>query len=138
MKVRLQRTWFAPDISGNTSKKYIGRNGRVLARGHRLRRGIHEVPDEWQDKLPSDAQVLEGGYKLGDDETEFLPVEGGIPALLQPQSPTAADAAAAQLADLTQKAEQGRQDQIKANRLANLEKARVARKQKQEEKNADA
>ena len=138
MKVRLQRTWFAPDISGNTSKKYIGRNGRVLARGHRLRRGIHEVPDEWQDKLPSDAQVLEGGYKLGADETEFLPVEGGIPAVHVLQSPTVADAAAAQLADLTQKAEQARQDQIKANRLANLEKAREVRQLKKEEKDANA
>ncbi len=138
MKIRLLRTWFAPDISGNTSKKYIGRNGRVLARGHRLRRGIHEVPDEWQDQLPSDAQVLEGGYKLGDDETEFLPVEGGIPALPQPQSPTIADAAAAQLADLTQKAEKTRQEQIAANRLANLKKAQAARKLKKEEKNANA
>ena len=138
MKIRLQRTWFAPDISGSTSKKYIGRNGRVLARGHRLRRGIHEVPDEWEKLLPSDTQILEGGYKLEDDETEFLPVEGGIGSAHVLQSPTVAEAAVAQLADLTQKAEEARQEEIKANRMANLEKARAARKQKQEEKNADA
>ncbi len=77
MKIRLKRTWFAPDISGSTSTKYVGKNGRVLARGHRLREGIHDVPSEWQDKLPSDAIVLEGGYSLEDDETEYEAVEGG-------------------------------------------------------------
>ena len=137
MKIRLLRTMFAPDISGNTSKKYVGRNGRVLARGHRLRKGIHEVPDEWADKLPRDAQILEGPYELEEDEQEFALVKGGSSLVNQPEA-NAGAVAVIQLAELTAKAETDRAEQLKVTRLANLAKARAAKKQKQEEKDANA
>ncbi len=139
MKVRFRRTFFAPDISGNTSKKYVGRNGRVLARGHRLRKGIHEVPDEWADKLPHDAQVLEGPYELEDDEREFAPAKGG-PTLINQEAPAPliAEVAARSLAELTEKAEADRAEQLKTQRQANLAKAREVKAEKHKEKNADA
>ncbi len=137
MKIRLKRTWFAPDISGVTSKKYIGRNGRVLARGHRLLKGIHEVPDEWLPRLPSDAQVLEGGYKLEDDEMEYAPVEGdgSLANQLGPEA-AAATAAVIQLGAITETAEAKRAVETKANRRAGAERARAAKKLKEENANA--
>ncbi len=139
MKVRFRRTFFAPDISGNTSKKYVGRNGRVLARGHRLRKGIHEVPDEWADKLPRDAQVLEGPYELEEDEREFSPAQGGPTLANQPGGPAAVEAIAAlSLAQITEKAETDRKAEITAQRVANMAKARDAKAQKQKEKDANA
>ena len=142
MKIRLRRGWFAPDISGNTSKKYVGRNGRVLARGHQLRKGVHEVPDEWLKLLPSDAQVLEGPYELEEDEREYAPAKGGPSLVNQPRNvmldTTTATAAATQLAQITEKAENDRAAQIKKARVDNLAKARDAKVAKQKEKNANA
>ncbi len=137
MKVRFRRTFFAPDISGNTSKKYVGRNGRVLARGHRLRKGIHEVPDEWLPLLPSDAQVLEGPYELEEDEREFAPAKGGPTLVNQLGGPAAVETAAAtQLAQITEKAETARKEEIRVQRVANMAKAREAKKQKEKDANA--
>ena len=139
MKIRLRRGWFAPDISGNTSKKYVGRNGRVLARGHQLRKGVHEVPDEWLPKLPSDAQVLEGPYELEDDEREFASVKGGASLVNQPGGPAAVETAAAlSLAQITEKAETARKEEIRVQRVANMATARDAKALKQKEKDADA
>ena len=137
MKVRFRRTFFAPDISGNTSKKYVGRNGRVLARGHRLRKGVHEVPDEWLPKLPSDAQVLEGPYELEEDEREFAPAKGGPTLVNQPGGPDAVETAAAlSLAQIMEKAETDRKEEIRVQRVANMAKARDAKKQKEKDANA--
>ncbi len=137
MKVRFRRTFFAPDISGNTSKKYVGRNGRVLARGHRLRKGVHEVPDEWLPKLPSDAQVLEGPYELEEDEREFAPAKGGLTLVNQPGGPAAVETAAAlSLAQITEKAETDRKEAIRVQRVANVAKARDVKKQKEKDANA--
>ncbi len=136
MKVRFRRTFFAPDISGNTSKKYVGRNGRVLARGHRLRKGIHEVPDEWLPKLPSDAQVLEGPYELEEDEREFAPAKGGPTLVNHLEQGLVEQVSALSLAQITEKAETDRKEEIRVQRVANMAKARDAKKQK--EKDADA
>lgn len=139
MKIRLRRGWFAPDISGNTSKKYVGRNGRVLARGHQLRKGVHEVPDEWEKLLPSDAVILEGAYTLEDDEREFAPAQGGPSLSNQDLGPAGTQqAAATSLAALTEKAEAAKAEQLKAQRIDNLAKARDAKAQKQKEKSANA
>ena len=140
MKVRFRRTFFAPDISGNTSKKYVGRNGRVLARGHRLRKGVHEVPDEWLLKLPSDAQVLEGPYELEEDEREFAPAKGGPTLANAPpdNNPTVEEAAALSLAQITEKVETDRKEAIRVQRVANMATARDAKALKQKEKDADA
>jgi hypothetical protein len=134
MKIRLKRTWFAPDISGSTGKKYVGRNGRVLARGHRLRAGVHDVPSEWQKALPSDAVVLEGGYTLEEDETEFPAVQGGANPVHDVRLDTTQHQSVATLANVTQEAESRRAAEIKARRQANLAKAREAKQLKKENK----
>ena len=138
MKIRLKRLWFAPDISGSTGQKYVGRNGRVLARGHRLRAGIHDVPSEWLNKLPSDAVILEGEYALEEDETEYAAVEGGANPVHDALKALPEHQALTSLASITQDAEEKRLAEIKAARIANLAKARDARKQKQEEKQSNA
>lgn len=138
MKIRLKRTWFAPDISGSTGKKYVGRNGRVLARGHRLRAGIHDVPSEWQNQLPTDAEVLSGGYTLEDDETEYLAVEGNANPVHDVLAGMPEHQSLASLATITQKAEDQRSAQIKAQRVANLAKANAARASKKQEKDSHA
>ena len=138
MKIRLKRTWFAPDISGSTSNKYVGKNGHVLARGHQLRKGVHDVPSEWQDKLPSDAVVLEGGYSLEDDETEYAAIEGGANPVHDALKGLPAHQAATSLANITNDAEEKRAAEIKEVRIANMAKARAVRKQKQEEKQTNA
>ena len=138
MKIRLRRGWFAPDISGHTSKKYVGRNGRVLARGHQLRKGVHEVPDEWEKFLPSGAQILEGPYQLEDDEREFAPVPGAPSLVNHLEQGLVEQVSALSLAQLTEKAENDRKAEITAQRVANMAKARDAKAQKQKEKDANA
>lgn len=132
MKIRLRRTWFAPDMSGAASNKYIGRNGRPIARGHRLRKGIHVVPDEWEQKLPSDAQVLEGPYQLEEDEVEYALATTGS-TLATDGLKTVEGAALEQLATTTFGAEAKRQAEIKANRQAGAARAREAKKQKEQD-----
>jgi len=53
MDVRLRRAWIAP--------------GDV-----RLRKGVHrDLPDEWFDSLPRDAQVFKGGANIELAKTEY-------------------------------------------------------------------
>ncbi len=124
MKVRLKRTWFAPDISGVTSGKYVATNGRVIARGHRLRRGIHpNLPEEWRKKLPSDAEILDDAVPvvLEEDEREYGDVTGG-------QSP--------ELDDLRQNdlARQGAEHAERLRQEAEADKAAQAKEQRQANK----
>lgn len=133
MDVRLRRTWFAPDISGNMSDKYVNLQGRVVARGHRLRKGVHRnLPDEWRDKLPSDAVVLKEpeDYKLKEDEREHDPV-------VSDDSPAGGDldldrTAEEHLHRIQEEAEAERKKQLKEQRLANLARAREAKKEKKD------
>ena len=135
MDIRLRRTWFAPDISGDTSGKYVARNGRVIARGHRLRKGVHlNLPDAWRELIPSDAQVLNEveDYELGEDEVQHDPVTADTPA---PDDRARADIQLAQAQHaqrLEEEAEQERQDEIRTTRQANAAKARQAKQDKKE------
>ena len=132
MDIRLRRTWFAPDISGDTSGKYVARNGRVVARGHRLRKGVHlNLPDAWRTRLPSDAQVLNAleDYKLEEDEVQHAPAGDDD----KPDELYAADLQLAQAAHaqrVEDEAEADRKVAVKQQRLANLVKAREAKKEK--------
>lgn len=136
MDIRLRRMWFAPDISGNTSNKYVSKAGRVIARGHRLRRGVHlNLPDEWRDRLPSDAVVLKEpeDYQLADDERKYEPA-------VSEANPAADDRAQADINRtamefrhrLEEDAEAEKAVQLREQRIQNLAKAREAKKEKKD------
>lgn len=141
MDVRLRRTWFAPDSSGDISGKYVVK-GRVVARGHRLRRGINRnLPDEWLKRLPSDAQVLKKPeeYELEEDEREHASVSE--PSLANTDERTEADLLLAQAEHTTRlelEADADYAAQLKATRQANAQKARDAKVAKKKENETDA
>ena len=138
MKVRLKRTWFAPDISGVTSGKYVAANGRVIARGHRLRKGIHpNLPDAWRKLLPRDAEVLddEAPVELEEDEREYDDVAGGqTPELDDLKQNDLARNSAEHAERLRQEAEDEKAAQLKVQQVANLAKARQAKANKKANK----
>lgn len=134
MRVKLKRTWFAPDISGHTATTYVGRNGRPVARGHRLRKGIHEVPSEWRALLPPDAVVLDDD-DFGDLDDMFY--DEAMHREPQPDDLVKGDighAAAEQMRAIEQQVEEDDKAKLKAQRIANLAKARAAKAEKQENK----
>ncbi len=129
MDVRLRRNWFAPDISGNTSKKYVSKLGRVIARGHRLRKGVHRgLPDEWFDKLPRDAVVLKEpeDYELEDDEREHEAAK----TEQTPELNDLARSAAEHAQRVIEEAEADKAAQTLANRQEGAKKAREAKEKK--------
>lgn len=139
MKIRLRRMWFGPDISGVTGDKYVAANGRAVARGHRLRKGVHVVPDEWRKLLPSDAVILDdyAETELEEDEEEFEP------AVSRPKPPdelSQSDLVRQGLEhtrQIEEEAEETRLAQIKERRQAAAAKAREAKAAKKE-KETDA
>ncbi len=136
MDVRLRRTWFAPDISGNTSDRYVSKLGRVVARGHRLRKGVHRgLPDEWRDKLPKDAVVLKEpeDYDLEDDEREHDEVVSLANRTDDRSKEDLSLAAAEHAQRLLEEAEADKAAQVKEQRIANLTKARKAKKEKKDD-----
>lgn len=136
MRVKLRRIWFAPDISGATETAYVAKNGRPVLRGHRLRKGIHEVPDEWRDKLPSDARVLED-EDLGELEDVVYPNAGNAPkgeTKADGEHASLASAAANHVLALQVEEEERRQEKLKVTRVANLAKARETKRQNKENK----
>lgn len=138
MKVRLRRTMFAPDISGDTSGKYVHANGRVIARGHRLRKGIHpNLPEEWRDKLPRDAEILDDEVptELEEDEKEYEDVGGGqTPELDDLKQNDLARQGAEHAQRLIDEAEADKAAQTKANRQAGAARARQAKEDSKENK----
>ncbi len=134
MKIRLRRMWFGPDISGVEGDKYVAANGRAVARGHRLRKGVHVVPDEWRDLLPSDVAILDdaGETELEDDEKEFeLAVSRSTP----PDELSQSDIISAGLEHtrrIEAEAEETRLAQIKERRQAGAKRAREAKAEKKE------
>ena len=141
MDIRLRRTWFAPDTSGDTSGKYVARSGRVIARGHRLRKGLHlNLPDTWRKLLPPDAQVLNEAedYELEPDEKQHEEVQSQPPALDERGQADIQLAQAQHAQRLEDEAEEERRDEIRATRQANLAKARAAKQDKQKEKTDNA
>jgi len=77
-RVILRRTWFAPT-------DYVKVDRLRTMAGQRFRRGEHDIPQEYMDFLPSDAEVLDEHTKaapatpveetLSDNETENAHVE---------------------------------------------------------------
>ncbi len=115
MLILLKRPWFTPDTSGNTSRKYVGKNQRPVARGALLTQGEHEVPDEWLKLLPSSTKVIEE-YSEDDAEEE--------------ESIHTTSLAVTSLAAITAEAEGDQAAKLKLQRQANLAKARQAKKEK--------
>lgn len=117
MLIRIKRPWFTPDTSGNTSRKYVGKNQRPIARGSLLRVGEHEVSDDWKDILPSDAQVISEYSEDDADEDDFY-----VGHVQQAQVTS--------LAAITAQAEGEQAAKLKQQRVDNLKKAREAKKEK--------
>lgn len=135
MRIKLKRTWFAPDTSGHTTTKYVGRNGRPVARGSRLRKGYHDVPEEWRDLLPSDTVIVADDYEEPPEERPEAPqptlhAGAAFVAALQAQSLANVEN------DQAEKMEAKRAAQAKTNRQEGAARARAAKQQKQEKANA--
>ena len=134
MLIKLKRTWFCPDASGITTSKYVQRNGRPAARGSRLRKGEHEVPDEWRDQLPPDAIVLSDDDVVDEEEQVWPPIEDPVPDTFSELARADMSRAAFEQERLVRNQAEAdeKKAQTKRNRQAAAAKARAAKQVKQE------
>lgn len=116
MEVRLKRAWFYKiDAKPANDQREIS--------GGRYRKGTHMMPDELRPYLPSDAVILSD--KVDDDKPEVVEPSAMVTEDIE-RAGVDAEAVA------IDKAEETRQANIKAARLAALAKAREAKKAKKE------